>query len=126
MPKILFIDDEQYLLDAYARMLRHSEFDCFFMASGLASLDHPRLSSVDVIVCDQQMPDITGIELLTLIKTNYPHIKRVLISGNVNSLKRCLPADLLSFDILEKPCSKAYLISCIKKITGHGDIIYDD
>ncbi len=77
---ILFIDDEPRVLKSMRAMFRR-DFRVFLANSGQEALDLLANQNVDVVVSDQRMPNMTGVEVLTQIKAAYPRTVRVLLTG---------------------------------------------
>ncbi|MEA3544332.1 MAG: response regulator [Thermodesulfobacteriota bacterium] len=80
---ILFVDDEVPLLNSLKRMLKPLEHDWQLTFAGGASeaLIMMEQAPVDVVVADLCMPQMDGIELLSLVKEKYPHVVRVMLTG---------------------------------------------
>lgn len=79
-PTVLFIDDEPRILRAMQRLLRpHSKV--LVAESGLEALELLCLERVDVIVCDQRMPGMSGTEVLTEARRLSPRSMRILLTG---------------------------------------------
>lgn len=81
-PTILLVDDEVDNLDALERLFR-STYSVLKAASGkqaLSLLDEHR-DSIALIITDQRMPEMTGVELLTVALQKAPEIIRILITG---------------------------------------------
>jgi len=76
----LVVDDEPDILDAIERMFRR-EYRILKAQSAPEALEIVRSESVQVVMADQRMPEMTGIEFLTELRRNYPHIVRVLFTG---------------------------------------------
>lgn len=78
---LLLVDDEANILSALKRLLRNDGYRILTAGSGSDGLtlleDHP----IDVIVSDQRMPGMTGVEFLSLAKTRYPDTIRLVLSG---------------------------------------------
>ena len=119
MVKVLFVDDDEYILTAYQRMLRNTGFDCFFLSAAGLIWQQSRLDQINIVVADQQMPGLSGTELLTQLAQRHPQIKRVLISGDLYSACRHQEA-MLFHATLEKPCSKASVLQCL---TGLSELL---
>ncbi len=111
MPKVLFVDDEPYILDTYLRMLRGLAFECIVLYDSTRVFELPYLKEIDIIVVDQQMPEITGSEILLEMKLRFPNIKRLLISGDTFNLQ-----DSYCDFILQKPLTKLDLINCLSSL----------
>ncbi|MDX1504166.1 MAG: response regulator [Spongiibacter sp.] len=78
--RILFIDDEPRILVALKALFR-SSYEVFTANSGAAALDVLRDNDVDVIVSDQRMPNMTGVEVLRSAREMRPRAIRVLLTG---------------------------------------------
>ena len=77
--RVLFVDDEERILRALKALFRDA--DVFMtndprQAPGLA-----RDNDVDVVVCDQRMPEMLGVDVLREIKTTAPRAMRILLTG---------------------------------------------
>lgn len=113
MPKVLFVDDEPFVLEAYLRMLRNSVFQCYTLSDSRQLFQHPALSKLDIIVVDHQMPHVTGIEILHKLQQGFPHIKRVLVSGDLDTSLRGFSTTIPIDAALHKPFTKAVLLDCL-------------
>lgn len=80
-PTILLVDDEENILAALRRVLRREGYRILTASSGQAGLDALALHKVDVIVSDQRMPGMTGVEFLRQAKELYPDTVRIVLSG---------------------------------------------
>ena len=78
--RVLFVDDEPRVLTTM-RMLFRSRYEVFFAESGQAALDLLKTQPVDVIVSDQRMPGMTGIEMLRAARDLNPNAMRILLTG---------------------------------------------
>lgn len=80
--KILYVDDEESNLRIFKDSFRR-DFEIYTAISGYKALEILELKEVDVIITDQRMPGMTGVELLREINNRYPHIppKRLILSG---------------------------------------------
>ena len=56
----------------------------YMATSGLEALDIVYNNDIDLIICDQDIPDIDGVELLRRTVKNYPEIIRILLTGSVD------------------------------------------
>jgi DNA-binding NtrC family response regulator len=79
-PCILFVDDEPRILTTM-RILFKRSYDVLVASSGAEALEIMRSHEVDVIVSDQRMPEMTGIELLRQARELRPNVMRVLLTG---------------------------------------------
>lgn len=106
MKKILFVDDEENILDGIRRMLRNmkAEWDMFFVANGVEALNLLKRQPVDIIVSDMLMPVMSGAELLSEVMRLYPNTVRFILSGQSNK-EACLRSAGIAHQFLTKPCN---------------------
>ena len=78
--KVLFVDDERRILTTM-RMLFRGLYDSHFANSAREALDYLRDNRVDVIVSDQRMPGMTGVDMLREAKELRPDAMRILLTG---------------------------------------------
>ena len=78
---LLLVDDEPNILSALKRLLRRGAYNILTAASGKEGLELLATNEIDVIVSDQRMPGMTGVEFLRTVKTLYPDTVRIVLSG---------------------------------------------
>lgn len=79
-PKVLFVDDEVRLLRTLLRICKQ-DYDVYTAESGATALEIIESSNIDVLVSDQRMPGMTGIEVLRRAKEISPRTMRILLTG---------------------------------------------
>ena len=77
---ILLVDDESEILFSLRGLLRQ-EFELHTAASGAEALDILRLHPIHVIMTDQRMPQMTGVELLRRAREDFPEAVRIVFTG---------------------------------------------
>jgi response regulator RpfG family c-di-GMP phosphodiesterase len=78
---ILFVDDEPQILRLIARMLRGSPFTVLSAGSGADALTLMRQRNVDVLVSDIDMPQMSGLDLVKIVRREFPATLRMLLTG---------------------------------------------
>lgn len=78
---VLFVDDEEKILRSLKRGLTGEPYKALFANSGHEALEILRQNEVHVLVADLRMPEMDGFELLEVVKKEYPHIIRLVLSG---------------------------------------------
>ena len=78
--RILFVDDEKRVLNSMRGLFRR-EYELFLTCEGAEAVRIAAENDIDVIVADQRMPGMTGIEVLAEIKEQSPRTVRVLLTG---------------------------------------------
>ncbi|NEV63139.1 sigma-54-dependent transcriptional regulator [Thiorhodococcus minor] len=79
-PRVLLVDDEPLSLETLARIL-DEEFD---VRTATNPFDAERILEEDwiqVVISDQRMPEMTGVELLARVRDRWPDMARIIISG---------------------------------------------
>jgi signal transduction histidine kinase len=79
----LVVDDEPDILDAIARLFRR-EYEVLTARSVDEAWVHIANHDVQVVMSDQRMPKMSGIEFLAELRESHPHIVRVLFTGYSN------------------------------------------
>ncbi|MDJ0779476.1 MAG: sigma-54 dependent transcriptional regulator [Gammaproteobacteria bacterium] len=79
-PSILVVDDEQRSLESIERILG-DRFDVFTANNTDDAMQILQEQWVQVLLCDQRMPDMTGVEFSEKVRDEYPDVIRMIISG---------------------------------------------
>jgi len=82
---VLFVDDEEITLQALQRNLKDEVYDKYFAKSGEEALEIIRREKVHVIVVDMVMPGMSGLELLKIVRNEYPNVVSIALSGYAQS-----------------------------------------
>lgn len=80
MAGILIVDDDALIRTSLRRFLQ-PDHEVFEAGDGLEALDRLREHPIDLVLVDVAMPNMSGIELLHQMKTDYPGKKVVLMSA---------------------------------------------
>ncbi|MEM1231814.1 MAG: response regulator [Pseudomonadota bacterium] len=101
---VLFVDDERRVLTSMKAMFRKG-YRVLTANSAQEGLEIIERESVDVVVSDQRMPGMTGVEMLTLIKERSPYTMRLLLTGyaDLEAVEASIN-DCEVFRYLMKPC----------------------
>ena len=79
---LLLLDDDPVVLAALERLLRHDDYRIFTANGSKAGFEILASHKVGVIISDQYMPEVTGIEFLRRVKQLYPASVRMVLSGD--------------------------------------------
>lgn len=78
---LLLVDDEEGITASLYRLLRRDGYTILRANSGQEGLDLLVQNKVGVIISDQRMPGMTGVEFLSKVKEMYPDTVRIVLSG---------------------------------------------
>ena len=118
MQRILLVDDHEMARKAMKHFLEHHGYACEEAEHGAAALAKLEQGpSVDLIVSDNHMPVMIGMELLVQVKAN-PHfgsIPFILYSGNITDemYQRAIEAGALA--VLHKPYNFSDFVAMVNK-----------
>ncbi|TVT53036.1 MAG: sigma-54-dependent Fis family transcriptional regulator [Sedimenticola thiotaurini] len=79
-PTLLIVDDEVRGLEALARILE-DDFDVKTATNAKDAEQILEREWVSIVLCDQRMPETTGVEFLTKVRQQWPDVVRMIISG---------------------------------------------
>jgi response regulator RpfG family c-di-GMP phosphodiesterase len=123
-PCVLFVDDEPRILNTMRILFRRS-YDVLTATSGAEALALLRQHAVDVVVSDQRMPEMTGIELLRVASDLQPNAMRVLLTGysELNAIIGSINEGEI-FRFVSKPWSNEDLQDTLAKAVDAAKVDY--
>lgn len=120
--KIILVDDDQYVLDSTATLLRISGLDVTALDSGEKALAALGAERYDLILTDVNMPVMTGIELLRRIREKDEEIPVILMTAYAELNIAVSAVKEGAFDFIIKPYSPAHLIHSVDKGIRFGHL----
>lgn len=120
--RVLFVDDEQKVLDALQRMLRpmRDKWETSFAGGGQEALERLERESFDVIVTDMRMPDMDGSLLLKEVRNRHPEVVRIVLSDRSEG-EVFLKSGRLAHQYLSKPCDAEALRTTVERACALRD-----
>lgn len=79
--KVLITDDEPFIRETFSRLLASAGHKCFTAASGDEALQLLETQDFRLMLCDINMPGMTGIELLHTVRKRYEDLAVIMITG---------------------------------------------
>ncbi len=113
--RILWADDEIDLLKPHIMFLRNRGYDLQTANNGRDALETAMAEPFDLIILDENMPGLTGLETLALIKQKRPHTPVIMISKSEeeNIMDQAVGSKIA--DYLIKPVNPNQILIAIKK-----------
>ena len=113
--EILVVDDEKEMLVSYQKILKRAGYQVISAPSAEEALtilqgDH----KISLVLCDLKMPGMDGMEMLSVLRQNYPHLPFIMVTGfgtleiGIEAVKNG------AFDLIEKPFSQQKLLTSIE------------
>jgi DNA-binding NtrC family response regulator len=117
--KILIVDDEEKIRKILQRLLVDEGYETQTADNGLKALEITEVFRPDIILMDQNMPGMNGIDAMEQIKQNNSDIIIIIITafGKISSAVDAIKRG--AYDYLEKPFDNDKLLLLIKRAIGH-------
>ncbi|HEY1115983.1 MAG TPA: response regulator [Chitinophagaceae bacterium] len=123
LAKILWVDDEIESLQSHKIFLENKGYEVQTLTNGFDAIDFVKENFVDVVLLDETMPGITGLETLTKIKEVNGQIPVVLITKNEteNLMDDAIGSQIT--DYLIKPVNPNQVLLSLKKIIDNKRLV---
>ena len=102
-PRILVVDDEESIREFLDIMLRKEGYEVTCVEDGQKAIDMLKKKTIDLIISDLQMPNVTGIELLKHVKETYPDLLFMLITAFGTTESAVEAMKMGAYDYITKP-----------------------
>lgn len=113
--QILWVDDEIDMLKPHIMFLEEKGYEVFTSNNGPEGLEMLSSRSFDIVFLDEQMPGMSGIETLSLMKNKFPNLPIVMITkSEEESIMENAIGSKIS-DYLIKPVNPKQILLCLKK-----------
>ncbi|HYF31857.1 MAG TPA: response regulator [Chitinophagaceae bacterium] len=121
--KILWVDDEIESLQSQIMFLQNKGYDVNAMTNGFDAIDFVKENPIDVVLLDESMPGITGLETLAKIKEVNSQVPVVLITKNEteNLMDEAIGSQIT--DYLIKPVNPNQVLLSLKKIIDNRRLV---
>lgn len=122
-PQILWADDEIDLLKPHLMFLRSRGYDVTTANNGHDALELASAQPFDLIILDENMPGLTGLETLQRIKLLLPHTPVIMItkSEEENIMNQALGSKIA--DYLIKPVNPNQILIALKRLLHSGQLV---
>lgn len=113
---ILLIDDEAPFVEAMVRRLTKRELHVLAAYSGKEGLEKlEQNAAVEVVILDVKMPEMDGLETLRQIKSKFPLIEVIMLTGHGTIESAIEGMKWGAFDYLLKPCDIDHLLAKVEE-----------
>ncbi|MEX2402258.1 MAG: response regulator, partial [Rhodothermales bacterium] len=115
-PRVLWVDDEVDLLRPHILFLETKGYDVTSVSNGADAVDKVRESRFDIVLLDEQMPGMGGLETLEEIKQLVPELPVVMVtkSEEEHLMEEALGGQI--GDYLTKPVNPSQILLTIKRL----------
>ena len=121
--RLLWADDEIELLNAHIIFLRNKGYEVDTVTNGLDAIEACKTTSFDLILLDENMPGLTGLETLSAIKEMHPATPVVMVtkSEEENIMEQAIGSKIA--DYLIKPVNPNQILLTLKKNIHQKDLV---
>lgn len=118
--KVLLVDDEPHIIKALKHVLHNEPYEIMSAATAREAMALLKTEAIDVVVSDENMPDMTGAEFLAEARREYPETVGILLTGqpSLEVISRAVNQGEI-FRFLTKPWEEDELISTIAQALRH-------
>jgi len=124
---VLFLDDEQNVLNSIARMFADEPYGVAVANNSTEAMNIIAREKIKVVLSDQRMPDITGIEFLHRVKSQYPDIVRILFTAyaDLSAAEQAINISEV-YRLINKPWHPRELISAVVGALFHYNLVKEN
>jgi len=101
--RILIVDDEPFITQLLQRYLTPEGYECRVVSSGEEAIKVLESTSFHLVLADIMMPGMSGIDLLTLIRTQYPDVAVLIVTAIDDRETGVLAVELGAYGYIIKP-----------------------
>jgi len=113
--RVLVVDDDELVRSLTVRVLERAGYSVVSAASAAHALELVGRDSIDLVVSDVVMPGLTGVELLTELRSRKPDLPVLLMTGGSPEPERTAKAlELGASAIVSKPYTHAELRDAVE------------
>ena len=123
--KVLVVDDDRLILGSIKKQLKDEMLSIQLIDDPIEALAEVGKNKYDLVLCDIRMKSISGLEVLKRLKSNYPDVPVIIISGYIDDKIMKDAKNLGSNAFLIKPITKKILIDSIHNVFNKS-LIYKD
>ena len=120
---ILWIDDEVEHLTSHFIFLKEKGYQPTACTNGNEALDLVAQNDYDVVLLDENMPGMSGLETLAALKAAHPQLPIVMITKNEEEVVMNEALGGKISDYLIKPVNPNQILLALKKILQHKDLV---
>jgi putative nucleotidyltransferase with HDIG domain len=120
---VLFVDDEVNILKALQRLLRAEDMNVVCASRAREALQLMEEQPAQVVVTDQRMPEMSGVDLLSQVRERWPDVVRMLLTGYTDmdvAVEAINRGEI--YRLITKPWNDDELRATIRQAFDHADL----
>lgn len=125
-PRVLVVDDEESIRYLLYEFLLSQNYDCTAVDSGRAALDRLERESFNIMLCDINMPGMTGLEVLDEVRRRDLPLMVILVSALHDTRRAVSAMRLGAYDYIVKPFQLDEVELSIKRALEHQRLVREN
>ena len=113
---VMWVDDEIDILEAHKRFLEMKGYAIITFTNGFDAVDFLQQNQVDLLLIDESMPGMSGLETVSRVKKIHQHLPIVLVTKNETESLMDEAIGSQITDYLIKPVNPNQVLLALKKI----------
>jgi len=126
MAKILIIDDDRSIGELLIRILSQSGHEAEAVGSGAEAQQAAAAGAYDLFLLDMQLPDITGLELISALSQLRPEAPVIIITGHASIEDAVKSVKAGVYDYLQKPLHADQVLLAVKQALERKDLLEEN
>jgi DNA-binding NtrC family response regulator len=118
--RILVVDDEEAVRTTLSEMLSAGGYGCTAISGGRDALRALRSGGFDVVITDVRLPDMSGLDLLSIIRDKYPSIPVIVITGFASVESTIGAMRRGAVDYIPKPFTRDAVVASVELALQSG------
>ena len=117
MASILVIDDDLAVRGLFEQVLQSDGHTVYLAATAAAAYDVLRCSPIEIVITDLNMPEGTGLEVVSVLRRDFPATKVVIVSSEASEYDPLQVSPLLdAMVVLPKPVGVGHLLGTVHRV----------
>ena len=123
---VLVVDDEEAFRYMLSALLTGSGYSVDTAVDGVAAINAVQTKLYHVVLCDVKMPKVDGVEVLRFIKSNFPGMEVIMLTGlsDVKVAVECMRIG--AYDYITKPTTSEELLSTFLRALERRQLLIDN
>ena len=122
--RILVIDDEASVRDLLLRVLANAGHEVTAVETGEAALMKLAKQPFDLLIVDKNLPGMSGLDVLRLVRTHYPRLRAIMITAFPSSAAETTAKELGVHGYVTKPFGIVTIVAAVDAAieAGHSGL----
>ena len=113
--KVLLVDEEETILDAYSFLLRKEGYHVLTAYNGIKAIEMLHHQQCDLVITDLATKNGNGHTVLEELREMFPLIPVIVLTNKLSAVVKLFAFSMGACALIEKPCNCGVLFSCIRR-----------